>query len=147
MKWSILFWLAPLVLVGCAPGPTSSRGFRLPDGDAVAGQAVFALLQCDGCHSVQGAEFPEAAQGGAMDIRLGGKVHRVRSYGELVTAIIHPSHNLAQGYPVEAVSVDGESVMNDFNDEMTVQQLIDLVAFLQSKYIEYLPDDLDPYFP
>ncbi len=147
VKWKILSCLAPLVLPGCEPGPRSARGFRLPDGDPDAGQAGFAQLQCVSCHTVEGVEFSASGQGRAIDVRLGGKVIRVRTYGELVTAIIHPSHDLAKGYPIEAVSQAGESLMADFNDVMTVQQLIDLVAFLQSKYVEYLPDDYDPYFP
>ena len=71
----------------------------------------------------------------------------MRSYGQLVTAVIHPSHDIAKGYDeAEVVSASGESLMSNFNETMTVQQLIDLVAFLQSTYIEY-QRDYDPYFP
>ncbi len=147
MMRKILLWLAPVVLLGCDPGPKSSHGFRLPDGDVSAGATVFVQLGCVRCHTVEGSEFPEGELGDEVQVRLGGKVLRVRSYGELVTAIIHPSHDLAKGYPTEAVSRDGESLMTNFNDRMTVEQLIDLVAFLQSTYMEYLPDDFDPYFP
>lgn len=146
MKRMSLFWLAPLVLVGCAPGPESSHGFRLPGGDVEAGQVVFAQLQCVACHTVEGAEFA-TGPAGAIDVRLGGKVLRVRSYGELVTAVINPSHDLVKGYPAEEVSREGQSLMANYNETMTVQQLIDLVAFLQSTYEEYLPNEYDPYFP
>jgi mono/diheme cytochrome c family protein len=139
--------LAPLILTACDPGPQSPVGFRLPDGDAEAGQLAFAELQCVSCHAVQGADLPTLGEARTIEVALGGKVRRVRTYGELVTAIIHPSHDLARGYPAEAVSRDGESLMVNYNDQMTVQQLIDLVAFLQSKYTEYLPKDYDPYFP
>lgn len=145
VKWKILLSLAPLVLLGCDSGPKSPRGFRLPDGDPEAGKLVFVELGCVSCHTVEGAELPDSS--GAIDVRLGGKVLRVRTYGELVTAIIHPSHDLAKGYPVEAISDEGRSKMANFNHQMTVQQLIDLVAFLQASYVEYLPDDYDPYFP
>jgi hypothetical protein len=69
-------------------------------------------------------------------VTLGGEVTRVKTYGELVTSIINPSHRLAQGYPTEEVSAAGESLMAlaYLNDVMTVQQLIDLVAFLQARY-------------
>lgn len=82
-----------------------------------------------------------------LDVQLGGKVVRVRSYGELVTAIIHPAEGLAEGYPLEAVSQEGKSIMTDVNNVMTVQQMIDLVVFLQPTYVEYMPQDYDPYFP
>jgi hypothetical protein len=51
------------------------------------------------------------------------------------------------GYPEEAVAREGESLMLNFNAKMTVGQMIDLVAFLQSKYKKYLPNEYDPYFP
>lgn len=34
----------------------------------------------------------------------------------------------------EAVSREGKSLMTDANEVMTVRQMIDLVAFLQSRY-------------
>ncbi len=147
MNARILVCLAALFAVGCSSDPTSPRGFRLPDGTVDAGRAVFVQLDCVACHSVEGTEFPEVTSERSLEVRLGGKVNRVRTYGELVTAIINPSHDLAKGYAKEDVSRDGESLMADFNLTLTVQQLIDLVAFLQSTYVQYLPDYYDPYFP
>ena len=142
----LMLGTAALWLAACAPGPKSSHGFRLPDGDAGAGKTAFTVLGCVNCHTVQGAELVEPEQRG-VEVRLGGKVHRVHTYGELVTAVVHPSHDISKAYPTEAVSRDGESLMVDMNDTMTVQQLIDVVAFLQAAYEEYLPEDYDPYFP
>ena len=141
-----LLWLGPVVLLGCSPGPQSAQGFRLPAGDAQAGRTAFEQLGCVSCHTVEGAEFPAAPEG-AIAVRLGGRVLRVRTYGELVTAIIHPSEDLAKGYPRETVAPDGESLMANYNETMTVRQLIDIVAFLQPTYVEYLPRDYDPFFP
>ena len=59
--------------------------------------------------------------------------------GELLTAIIYPSHELADGYAKEVVSVDGESNMYIYNRHMTVQELIDLVTFLQPEYDVIVP--------
>lgn len=147
MNLKPLLMLALLASVGCSPGPTSSHGFRLPDGEVEVGRAVFAQLQCVACHSVEGADLAAPAEGAELDIRLGGKVLRVRSYGELVTAVINPSHDIAQAYQEQGASADSLSPMADHNATLTVQELIDLVAFLQSTYVEYLPDDYDPYFP
>ena len=71
MKLWLLFVLTPLALGGCSSGPTSSHGFRLPDGDVTAGRAVFAQLRCVECHSVEGAELAAPPEGGGLDIRLG----------------------------------------------------------------------------
>ena len=134
------------LLCACQPDPKSSKGFHLPDGDVEAGKVVFQELRCVKCHTVEGSEF-EVVPDGPVEVHLGGKVIHVRSYGELVTAIINPSHDLAKGYDESQVSKDGKSLMADYNAVMTVQQLIDLVAFLQSTYTEYLQTDYDPYFP
>jgi len=147
MKMKTLFWLASLALVGCGPGPKSSYGFRLPDGDVAAGQAAFVALSCDTCHTVEGTELPARPEGREIEMHLGGKVRRVSSYGELVTAIIVPAHDIASSYGERSTVPEGSSPMADFNKAMTVQQLIDLVAFLQSTYTEHLREDYDPYFP
>jgi mono/diheme cytochrome c family protein len=36
----------------------SSKGFRLPDGDAVAGREAFLYMQCQQCHTIDGEELP-----------------------------------------------------------------------------------------
>ncbi len=138
--------LSMITLAACAPSPESPRGFRLPDGDPEAGQATFVRLKCHGCHEVADLELPELEYVGPplVSVKLGGEVTRVRTYGELVTSIINPSHRLIQGYPPEQISQDGESLMADYNDWMTVAQLIDLVAFLQSHY-EVVPPDYEYY--
>ena len=138
--------LVPLLALGCTPGPKSSSGFRLPDGDVEAGKVAFAESGCMKCHAVEGAEFADSVEKGPLQVKLGGKVRRVRTYGELVTAIINPSHDIAPGAK-DAVTESGTSLMPDYNQAISVQQMIDLVAFLQSTYEEYLPKDYDPYFP
>ena len=75
---------------------------------------------------------------------LGGEVRQVKTYGALVTSIINPSHSLAPGYPKELITKDNQSAMANFNDTMTVRQLIDLVAFLQSRY-EFVPPEPATY--
>jgi len=142
-----LFLLIPLIAFGCEPGPKSPHGFRLPDGDVAAGQVAFEELQCHRCHTVMGTELAPLEEERTLDVQLGGKVLRVRSYGELVTALVLPSHEVAKGYAPEVVAPGGVSLMADSNETMTVQQLIEMVAFLQSRYEKYLPEDYEPYFP
>lgn len=130
-----------LVFVGaCDFGPKSAMGFRLPDGDSAKGQQTFVSLECIVCHTVQDLELPPPSQVGPVSVILGGSVVRVKNYGDLVTSIINPSHRLIKDYPEEEVSKDGESLMQNYNDVMTVQQLIDLVAFLQGHY-EVVPPE------
>ena len=59
----------------------------------------------------------------------------------------NPSHKIAPGYEPARVQIDGSSKMANYNDVMTVTELIDLVAFLQSKYTlrEYEPTDYPLY--
>lgn len=117
----------------------SQLGFRLPEGNADAGRAAFLYMQCHQCHTIAGEEFPEMSGHAASYVELGGPVSRVKTYGELITAIINPSHRLAPGYAEEVVSEDGESKMHIYNTHMTVQELIDIVMFLQPKYDVQVP--------
>ena len=128
-----LVLLAALSAVACDTGPRSARGFRLPDGDAVAGEQSFLALGCHGCHSIKDAELPAPLVAGPVQVELGGMVSRVKTYGELVTSVINPSHRIAPGGGDRATG-EGESVMRVYNEVMTVQQLVDLVAYLQSHY-------------
>jgi mono/diheme cytochrome c family protein len=130
------------LLAACYSDPMSERGFRLPDGDADSGRATFLYLQCHQCHSIAGAELPVLPNSTPPYVELGGRVTRVKTYGELVTAIINPSHKLAKGYAEEQVSENGESRMYVYNDYMTVQELTDLVMFLQPFY-DVIPPQFD----
>lgn len=130
---SCLIWAGGLtlaLLAGCEPSPNSSRGFRLPDGEAEKGKQAFLELKCNKCHKVDGVELPAP---GSFNLTLGGETQRVRTYGELVTSIINPSHVISQQYQIQLTNAK-ESPMPRFNHEMTVEQMIDLVAFLQPRY-------------
>ncbi len=118
-----------------------SRGFNLPPGDAEQGRATFILMQCNDCHSV-GTAVPWVGENRAetIHIKLGGKTTQVRTYGDLVTSIIHPSHKLSRGMTDETATPEGESRMRNYNEVMSVQELIDLTEFLQSEYEIWVPD-------
>jgi hypothetical protein len=132
---NVVLTMATLVILsGCDLASTSSRGFALPEGDAGRGREAFVALDCTSCHRVRDLELPAPALEGPVMVVLGGGVSRVKSYDELVTSIINPSHRLARGFSKDGVSVEGESLMAVYNDVMTVTELIDLVTFLQSEY-------------
>ena len=87
--------------------------------------------------------MPAPVSTAPTNIVLGGKVTFIRTYGELVTSVINPSHGLAPGFKKEQLKGAKLSPMPEFNDVMTVGQMIDLVAFLQSRY-EKLEMDYPP---
>ncbi|MDH4048812.1 MAG: c-type cytochrome [Gammaproteobacteria bacterium] len=126
-------------LGGCEADRMSEKGFSLPPGDAMRGREAFLYMHCYECHSIDGESFPKVPGAEPPFVELGGKVSSVKTYGELVTAIINPSHKLAEGYPVDTVSNDGTSRMPVYNGYMTVQELIDIVMFLQPHYEVYVP--------
>lgn len=135
-------------LAGCDPDATmSQRGFRLPDGDAQGGREAFLYMQCHQCHSIKGEQLPGIPGQEPPYVELGGMVTQVKTYGQLVTAIINPSHKLARGYAKEVVSDDGESKMYVYNDHMTVKELTDIVAFLQPYYKVVAPNFRYPVYP
>jgi mono/diheme cytochrome c family protein len=131
--------VAALGLSACEADRMSEKGFSLPEGNALAGREAFVYMHCHECHTVTGEEFPALPLADPPFVELGGKVTRVKTYGELVTAIINPSHKLAKGYPVEMVTNNNESKMPVYNGYMTVQELVDIVAFLQPHYDVYVP--------
>lgn len=125
---------ATLALVGCDTGPTGSMGFTLPEGNAEQGRANYIDFGCNTCHVNK--EVPQMDTGDAtsISVTLGGETTRIQTYGELVTSVINPSHRVARRKSGDMADESGKSKMVTFNDVMTVTELIDLVAFVQSQY-------------
>jgi len=122
------------IVAACGPAPTPGNSLNLPEGDVDAGQQAFVDLQCTSCHTVKNLELPDPDVQGPVSIMFGGRLTRVKSYSDLITSIVNPSHRLVRGYSADRVSEDGESRMPTLNDVMTVTQLIDITAFLQAQY-------------
>lgn len=119
-----------------------NQGFRLPEGDKERGREAFIRLSCHQCHDVQGANLPEPAEQSGVRYPLGGEVVKVKSYGELVTAIIQPQHVVSPDYlaTIEESAREGFiSPMPEYNETMTVRQMTDLVVFLHAHYKKYVP--------
>src|SRR4249919_1202335 len=126
-------FVATLCLIACLAGCAKhdDTGYTLPPGNAERGQAAFIAFRCYDCHRIDGVELPLGEEPDQAVVELGGDRNRIKTYGDLVTAIVNPSHNLAKGYTPSLVTQDGKSRMTVYNDVMTVSQLIDIVAFLQ----------------
>ncbi|MEM1231719.1 MAG: cytochrome C [Pseudomonadota bacterium] len=139
-------WLVLLVLASAGGCESESRGFVLPPGDSQAGRAAFVALGCPGCHFVPGDIERNPALGfGEISVRLGGPVSRVKRYGELVTAVIHPQASLARGPNVPYADAQGRSPMPDYNARMTVRELVDITHYLKDVYGVWAPH-YNPYF-
>jgi hypothetical protein len=153
---TILAILLALALVACSPqGPGSSNPERvqivLPLGDEAAGKQAFIDLGCTACHAVGGVEglpatvLPEP--GPDLAVSLAGL-----NRGGIATGMIAPAHVntesrelwtdweegqrvwLGPGQQLEESTDQAQtelSRMSNYGAVMTVQQLKDLVAFLE----------------
>lgn len=122
------------LLIGCNQGAHSPRGFSLPEGKAESGKQVFIKHQCLSCHTLDGIEDDSVALELEKAVPLGGETARVTTYAELVTSIINPSHKISRSYRLNTVDAKGASLMRNYNDVMTISELVDLVTFLQPHY-------------
>ncbi len=139
MKISVVIFalISAFLLVSCDYGPKSARGFTLPDGNETYGKQYFVEFRCIDCHTVAGLEDELNAPEGIdpiMNVPLGGEKARIATYGELVTAIINPSHKVSEKYRLSPAMDVEQSPMRNYNSIMTVDELIDIVAFVQSHY-------------
>lgn len=104
--------------------------FLLRSGNPEAGRKVFVDLGCYSCHEVKGEQFP-IKPGEKRDVGPeltgAGAAHPAEYFAE---AIVNPNRVIliGPGY----TGPDGLSKMPSYNDDLTVTQLVDLVAYLKS---------------
>jgi len=119
---------AAVVPNGIAAPPEVPPGwtFKMPKGDVSDGKTTFNRMECAACHTMKGAEVPARGTSG-VGPDLSGYVGLPEDY--LAESIIG-SHTVvaAPGYSVQ----DGKAGMGNYNHFMTIQELIDLVAFLHA---------------
>ena len=130
---SILILFVVFAISGC-----DNKDFNLPRGDVEAGRATFVLLQCNECHYVEGVQYVGSERHKIM-VNLGGKTSKVKTYADLVTSVINPSHRLPIKVDNTILDADGKSRMRNYNDNMSVQELIDVVTFIESRYELIVP--------
>ena len=133
------------VLASCNFGPNSGRGFSLPEGSVDKGRATFVELECNTCHSVGDIERVAGHEGLEINVRLGGQVTNVKTYGDLMTSVINPSYKINRRYINRNIATEGGEFKMVVDDEtMTVRQLVDLVTYLESNY-QYVPPTRGEY--
>lgn len=101
--------------------------FTMPKGDSVKGRTVFDKFSCYSCHEVHGEKFPPLDKGQEVGPELSqmGPMHPLEYFTE---SIVNPGAVGAKKYRGR----DGTSKMPSFNEDMTVQELIDISAYLAS---------------
>jgi L-cysteine S-thiosulfotransferase len=114
-------------------GMTSDWKFTLPQGDPIAGRKVFVEVECYKCHEVTGEKFPNVAEGdkgvGPELSQMAG-MHPLEFFAESIinaNAVID-SGAKERGY----IGEDGKSKMPDYNNVLTVKQVVDLASYLAS---------------
>ena len=139
-----------LGLIGTACTTYSTFGFPVEEGSIENGRLAFIAHGCHRCHSVAGVDLPEFVGASSPLIELGGETSTIKAYSELVTSIINPNHRISERYreqlqqrtlgPLET------QMPSAHIETMTVRQLIDIVAFLDSRYVqvEDYEYDFDP---
>lgn len=107
-----------------APKVPQGWTFTFPEGHASAGKTIFLNMQCYSCHNIAGEKLPFRAK--AIGPDLTGYSDLSKEY--LAESIIK-AHTVvaAPGYTVK----EGRAVMGVYNHFLTVQELIDLVAYLK----------------
>ena len=101
--------------------------FTLPKGgDPARGRGAFVKFECFFCHEVKGESFPAPDPGKVgPELSFMAGLHPPEYFAE---AIINPDAVIDSGRGYEAP--DGSSKMPSFNEDMTVRELVDLVAYL-----------------
>lgn len=115
---------------GAAPQLPKDWKFEMPAGDAEAGKADFIKLQCTLCHKV-----PAAGLSATRERDLGPELGP--AYGKLppeyiAEAIVNRHKHIAGTLEKYTGAKKVSSKMEEFSDEMTVRELIDIVAFVHS---------------
>ena len=139
-----------VLATGCRTFPDEVGSFRFPilSGDIERGQEAFLRLECNQCHQVNGVEITNYAGPRPVTVELGGEIYFAKTYGDLVTSIINPDHVVSEEYlrqlPRDARRQTTSSPMY-LKEEMLVTELIDIVAFLNSRY-SLLPGYTEYYY-
>lgn len=99
--------------------------FTLPKGDAAKGRKVFEKYACYDCHLIRSQDFPFAGMDYGPELSQMGRLHPLEYFAE---SVINPSAWASK----QDRGPDGKSYMPEYNDRMTVQELIDLSTYLAS---------------
>ena len=142
--------LALTALSACRTYPDYTGDFRFPieTGDIAQGRAAFVSLGCPQCHTVAGVDLADYTGQHFITMPLGGELIFAKTYGDLVTSIINPSHVISEVYLAQLPRdrrrrVNASPMYMEL--DMKVTELVDIVAFLNSRY-SLLPGYTEYYY-
>jgi Cu/Ag efflux protein CusF len=98
--------------------------FTMPKADSAKGRTVFEKFECYYCHEVRGEAFPAPVES-APELSQMGALHPLEFFAE---SIMNPNAVVPKPYRQS----DGTSPMTNFAEKMTVQELIDVSAYVAS---------------
>lgn len=104
--------------------------FQVPPGDPKAGRDIFVKLECFACHNVQGETFPKRdpkPSEKGPDLTGMGANHPAEY---LFESILHPNRVIVSDPGFTAK--DGLSIMPSYNHLLTLEEAMDLTAYLKS---------------
>ena len=148
--FSLGFLFLVFALSACTMESPAVKGFVLPEGDVALGEQVFTKYGCHGCHTIPGVDLPEIKPEPELVIDIGGEVYRVKNYGELLTSVINPNHEISPESTNKLQTAgrpDKSTPMPFYGDAMTITEMINLVAFLRAQYSKMMPDFFQSYYP
>jgi len=107
-----------------------------PLGDPARGRALFEEKQCSRCHTVEGVKFPELDLPAIDFIHIAGENNRGWTRDFYASEIMNPQHLISPDHQKAMLRIGDRlaaenSPMLDFNQNLTVADLIDLVTFLE----------------
>jgi mono/diheme cytochrome c family protein len=119
-----------------AHGTPKGWRFAWPKGDPGKGRGVFQKLECYSCHEVRGERFPAPTDSVRAGPELAGmaQLHPPEYFAE---SIINPGAVIERGRGYAAA--DGSSKMPSYADSLTVQEAVDLVAYLRQLRLPAAP--------
>lgn len=138
-----------LALTACSGDDIPVRGFVMPAGDVAQGEQVFVDFNCHACHTIPGKEFPETDTRLPFQVAIGGEVINVHNHGELLTAVVNPDQSICMSYRLKMQREGREVYLSPMpyrGEEMTVAELIDLIAFLNAQYTRLQPHYYSGYY-
>jgi Cu/Ag efflux protein CusF len=108
------------------PDTHHAKGWRftMPKGDPAKGRTVFEKFECYYCHEVRGEQFPSPTEH-APELSQMGSMHPVEFFAE---SIMNPNAVIPKTYR----DSEGKSPMTNFAEKMTMQELIDVSAYVAS---------------
>lgn len=129
--------LVSSLLLSSLFGDEEKRAAVVPKGDASVGLSTFIDKGCYKCHLTGDAKLPKLEVTPQLSIQLGGDERSTWTRDRFARAIMNPNHAIAPEYHVAKI-VSGDkfgaenSPMLDFNDILTLKDLINLTTFLES---------------